>query len=158
VDLVLAGVDPIDAEALELLTFVRRRHRTIPVILLFPRLHPERANEAMKLGAMAVLKYPVPAAELRATVLQAALSCESRLPQTVNSAKVTGAQAGNERLSAATATPVAEPGPLPSSRYPESNGAAPIHANSPAAVTTARSSDPAVETGLARRIDQVARE
>jgi two-component system response regulator HydG len=40
-------------------------------VLLFPRLHPERAREALRLGAMAVLKYPVPAAELRAAVLQA---------------------------------------------------------------------------------------
>ena len=71
VDLVLAGVDPLDSEALELLTYARRKHRDVPVILLFPRLHPERAKEALRLGAMAVLKYPVPAAELRAAVLQA---------------------------------------------------------------------------------------
>ncbi len=60
IDLVLAGVDPLDGEALELLTYVRRKHREVPVILLFPRLHPERAKEALRLGAMAVLKYPVP--------------------------------------------------------------------------------------------------
>ena len=60
IDLVLAGVDPLDAEALELLTYVRRKHREVPVILLFPRLHPERAKEALRMGAMAVLKYPVP--------------------------------------------------------------------------------------------------
>ena len=78
VDLVLAGVDPLDAEALELLTYVRRKHREVPVILLFPRLHPERAKEALRMGAMAVLKYPVPAAELRAAVLQALERCEAR--------------------------------------------------------------------------------
>src|SRR6516225_759050 len=78
IDLVLAGVDPLDAEALELLTYVRRKHREVPVILLFPRLHPERAKEALRLGAMAVLKYPVPAAELRAAVLQALEQCEAR--------------------------------------------------------------------------------
>ena len=71
IDLVLAGVDPLDADALELLTYVRRKHREVPVILLFPRLHPERAKEALRMGAMSVLKYPVPAAELRAAVLQA---------------------------------------------------------------------------------------
>ena len=70
IDLVLAGVDPLDAKALELLTYVRRKHREVPVILLFPRLHPDRAKEALRLGAMAVLKYPVPVAELRAAVLQ----------------------------------------------------------------------------------------
>ena len=78
IDLVLAGVDPLDGEALELLTYVRRKHREVPVILLFPRLHPERAKEALRLGAMAVLKYPVPAAELRAAVLQALELCEAR--------------------------------------------------------------------------------
>jgi two-component system, NtrC family, response regulator HydG len=77
IDLVLAGVDPLDSEALELLTYVRRKHREVPVILLFPRLHPERAKEALRLGAMAVLKYPVPAAELRAAVLQALELCET---------------------------------------------------------------------------------
>ena len=39
-----------------------------PVI---PEAHPERAKEALRQGAMAVLKYPVPAVELRAAVLQA---------------------------------------------------------------------------------------
>ena len=78
IDLVLAGVDPGDGDALELLTYVRRKHREVPVVLLFPRLHPERAKEALRLGAMAVLKYPVPAAELRAAVLQALEQCESR--------------------------------------------------------------------------------
>ncbi len=78
IDLVLAGVDPLDADALELLMYVRRKHREVPVILLFPRLHPERAKEALRLGAMAVLKYPVPAAELRAAVLQALERSETR--------------------------------------------------------------------------------
>ncbi len=78
IDLVLAGVDPSDGDALELLTYVRRKHREVPVVLLFPRLHPERAKEALRLGAMAVLKYPVPAAELRAAVLQALEQCETR--------------------------------------------------------------------------------
>jgi two-component system response regulator HydG len=78
IDLVLAGVDPLDADALELLTYVRRKHREVPVILLFPRIHPERAKEALRMGAMAVLKYPVPAAELRAAVLQALETCEAR--------------------------------------------------------------------------------
>ena len=78
IDLVLAGVDPLDAKALELLTYVRRKHREVPVILLFPRLHPDRAKEALRLGAMAVLKYPVPVADLRAAVLQALERCEAR--------------------------------------------------------------------------------
>ena len=44
---------------------------------MFARVHPERAKEALRLGAMAVLKYPVPAAELRAAVLQALEQCEA---------------------------------------------------------------------------------
>src|SRR5271167_4971539 len=78
IDLVLAGVDPLDNDSLELLLYVRRKHREVPVILLFPRLHPDRAKEALRSGAMAVLKYPVPAAELRAAVLQALERCEAQ--------------------------------------------------------------------------------
>src|SRR4051812_21602316 len=78
INLVLASVDPGDADALELLAYVRRKHTGIPVILMFPRVHAERAKEALRLGAMAVLKYPVPAAELRAAVLQALEQCETR--------------------------------------------------------------------------------
>ena len=77
VNLVLASVDPGDTEALELLSYVRRKHYEVPVILMFGRVHPERAKEALRLGAMAVLKYPVPAAELRAAVLQALEQCEA---------------------------------------------------------------------------------
>jgi two-component system response regulator HydG len=75
INLILAGVDPSDADALELLTYVRRKYRKVPVVLLFSRLHPERAKEALRLGAMAVLKYPVPAVELRAAILQALEQC-----------------------------------------------------------------------------------
>src|SRR5262249_41127582 len=78
INLVLASVDPGDSEALELLSYVRRKHSGIPVVLMFPRVHPERAKEALRLGAMAVLKYPVPAAELRAAVLQALEQCEAQ--------------------------------------------------------------------------------
>ena len=77
INLVLASVDPGDAEALELLSYVRRKHSDVPVILMFGRVHPDRAKEALRLGAMAVLKYPVPAAELRAAVLQALEQCEA---------------------------------------------------------------------------------
>src|SRR5271169_1630071 len=84
IDLVLAGVNPLDAEALELLTYMRRKHREVPVIVLFPRLHADRAKEALRLGAMAVLKYPVPAAELRAAVLQTLERCEARSPEPSN--------------------------------------------------------------------------
>jgi two-component system response regulator HydG len=71
IDLVLAGVEAAEGDALELLAYARRRHREVPVVLLFPGAHPDRAKEALRRGATAVLRYPAPAAELRAAVLQA---------------------------------------------------------------------------------------
>jgi two-component system response regulator HydG len=89
INLVLASVDPGDADALELLTYVRRKHSSIPVILMFPRVHPERAKEALRLGAMTVLKYPVPAAELRAAVIQALEQFDSQPAHGTNGSHVT---------------------------------------------------------------------
>ena len=71
VDLMLASVNPSDADALELLAYMRRKHRQVPVILLFPSPNPERAKEALRLGALTVLRFPVPAMELRAAVMHA---------------------------------------------------------------------------------------
>src|SRR5829696_949954 len=71
VDLMLAGADPSDADALELLAYMRRKHRQVPVIMLLLGPSPERTKEALRMGALAVLKYPVPATELRAAVMQA---------------------------------------------------------------------------------------
>ena len=97
INLVLASVDPGDAEALELLSYVRRKYPVIPVVLMFPRVHPERTKEALRLGAMAVLKYPVPAVELRAAVLQALEHCESQ-PQEIPASR-------RESLSEPSASP-----------------------------------------------------
>src|ERR1700753_2130036 len=52
VDLMVAGVDPSDVEALELLAYMRRKHRQVPVILLFPGSFPKRTKEALRLGAL----------------------------------------------------------------------------------------------------------
>jgi two-component system response regulator HydG len=71
INLILAGVDPADPEALELLAYVRRKHRQVPVILLFPAPNAARTKQALRLGALVVLRYPVPATELRAAVTQA---------------------------------------------------------------------------------------
>ncbi len=71
IDLVLAAADPRDPEALEFLTYVRRKHPAVPVILLFPDSHSERTREAMARGATAILRYPLPANSLRAAVAQA---------------------------------------------------------------------------------------
>jgi two-component system, NtrC family, response regulator HydG len=122
IDLVLAGVDPGDGEALELLTYVRRKHRDVPVVLLFPRLHPERAKEALRLGAMAVLKYPVPAAELRAAVLQALEQCEVRSADSSASGGSGMSQAGTGSTTAsssmATATTTGSSVPSGSGKGP----------------------------------------
>jgi two-component system response regulator HydG len=71
IDLVLAGVGPADGDARELLAYARRGPHEMPVVLLFPEVHPDRVKEALRRGAAAVLRYPAPAAELRAAVLQA---------------------------------------------------------------------------------------
>src|SRR3954454_2366591 len=70
-DVVLAGSDPDDADALEFLSYLRRKYPRIPVILVFPTAHPERMREAQLRGALAVLKFPLPANALRAAVSQA---------------------------------------------------------------------------------------
>jgi len=158
VDLVLAGVDPLDAEALELLMFVRRKHREVPVILLFPRLHPERAKEAMRLGAAAVLKYPVPAGELRAAVLQAVELCGSRPPHAANSERPVVYASTAEKSSQGTALPSAETGSGALARKPHSNGTASDSASAPPGASASLPTDSPVDPALARRIDQVARE
>jgi two-component system response regulator HydG len=71
VKLVIAGADPIDPDALEFLVYLRRKHPRIPVILLFPTPHQERTREALQRGAVAVLRFPLPATHLRAAVAQA---------------------------------------------------------------------------------------
>ncbi|HKI21223.1 MAG TPA: sigma 54-interacting transcriptional regulator, partial [Isosphaeraceae bacterium] len=105
IDLVLAGVDPLDEDALELLMYVRRKHREVPVILLFPRLHPERAKEALRSGALEVLKYPVPAAELRAAVLQALERSETRSSEPAGSAAAPSSPSPAPRSPATLAAP-----------------------------------------------------
>ncbi len=153
IDLVLAGVDPLDGEALELLMYVRRKHREVPVILLFPRLHPERAKEALRLGAMAVLKYPVPAAELRAAVLQALERCEARPHEPAS-------------VPAASTSPSAAPKPLvPVTAANELTPGAPVRfvtrnsagSNSSDGVASSPAPSGAV-SGTSQRIDHFARE
>ena len=71
VDVLVAAVDPTDVEAWELLSYMRRKHCQVPVILLLKAHHHGHAGEATRRGALMVLKYPVPATELRAAVAQA---------------------------------------------------------------------------------------
>ncbi len=101
IDLVLAGVDPGDSQALELLTYARRKHRRVPVVLMFPQPDPVRAKEALRMGAMAVLKFPVPAAELRAAVFQALDRCESRPRESAWGATASGPGSSSVAISTA---------------------------------------------------------
>ena len=73
----LAVVDPGEPEALELLVYVRQ-HAVAPVILMLTAVHPARADEALRLGAWAVLKSRIRAAELRDSVSQALERCKVR--------------------------------------------------------------------------------
>jgi len=153
IDLVLAGVDPLDGDSLELLTYVRRKHREVPVILLFPRLHPERAKEALRSGAMAVLKYPVPAAELRAAVLQALERSEARSAEPAGSAAASPSSSSASRLptTAAAASEIV-PAAAPHSALPGSPTSSSTVPVLNAAMTAAAISGPT------SRIEQLARE
>src|SRR4051812_45719183 len=124
INLVLASVDPGDADALELLAYVRRKHAGIPVILMFPRVHPDRAKEALRLGAMAVLKYPVPAAELRAAVLQALEQYESRPVETPTSSAAILPAAGPSARQAMFASALPHSSSV---EYSQSNGTSLTH-------------------------------
>jgi two-component system response regulator HydG len=89
-DLVIEGVDPADPEALELLQYVRRKHPQVPVLLLFSSPHADRSREALQRGASAVLRYPLPATELRAAVTQALETSLAAAPATPAAVPVTG--------------------------------------------------------------------
>jgi len=69
--LVLLGIDPAEPEALELLRYCRRKHPETPVVLLFTASHPGLSDQALRLGANAVLPFPLTASRLRAAVAQA---------------------------------------------------------------------------------------
>ena len=70
-NLVLAGADPKESDALEFLSYLRRKYPLLPVLLVFTSPHPERCREAQLRGATGVLRFPLPANTLRAAVAQA---------------------------------------------------------------------------------------
>jgi two-component system response regulator HydG len=155
-DVLLAGVDPQDADALELLLFVRRKHREIPVVLLFPRIHPERTKQALKLGAAAALKYPVPAAELRAAVLQAVQMGESRWQLSPSAARTSAQPAMLGRSDAGGADTAVLATNSTHHSLPKSSTATHAPASSPglSATYSIESSSEAISP---HRIEQVAR-
>jgi len=122
VDLMIAGIDPADPEALELLSFSRRKHPNVPVILLFPVASPDRTREATRMGATAVLKFPMPATELRAAVTQA---CE----QVAGTYRMNGVASGHHqpyRPIADLRQAAPEPRPLPMEIAPGAQGPEPV--------------------------------
>jgi two-component system response regulator HydG len=84
-EIVLAGVSPNDPDALELLTYVKRKMPRTPVILLFSEAHAERNREAIVRGASGVLRLPIAANQLRAMVSSALGEPEVRASQRVHS-------------------------------------------------------------------------
>jgi two-component system response regulator HydG len=146
VDLMLAGVDPTDADSLELLSYMRRKHRQVPVILLFSTPMPDRTKEALRLGALAVLRYPVPANELRAAVMHALV------PRTTSAAPASPQTPlpMTPQPTGAPVPPTTAPGAGPVPAY-----AQPPHPVAPGASAQRHSTNPGSPS---LRVDQLARE
>jgi two-component system response regulator HydG len=67
---VLIGINPEDPEALGLFSHTRRKFPRLPTILLASTDHPGLSRRALRLGATAVLKYPLPTTQLLASMGQ----------------------------------------------------------------------------------------
>ena len=98
IDLVIGWTDPDDGDALELLNYLHRKQPGLPILLVFSKVHAERSREALRMGATAILRYPLPATELRAAVTQ---SLDNRRP----AAPSPSIYASNHTPSPATAGP-----------------------------------------------------
>lgn len=71
VQLVLAGLESDVSETLELIDYVRRKHAGTSVLAFSASPKAEHVREATQRGALGVLRYPLPAMQLRAAVSQA---------------------------------------------------------------------------------------
>lgn len=60
-----------DSDAIEFLTYLRRKYRNTPVLMLCKEVDPDRRREAAIYGVKSVLRFPMPAMQLRAAVTQA---------------------------------------------------------------------------------------
>src|SRR4051812_4918353 len=69
--LVLADAAPADHGLAEFLASMHRRHPRVPVILLRPATLPDLSGQALRQGATAVLRFPLPTNQLRAAVVHA---------------------------------------------------------------------------------------
>ncbi len=90
IDLVLAGAEDDVSEALELINFARRKQTRTPIILFSAAPQPEQMREASQHGAVAFLRFPLPASQLRAAVSQA-LPDLARTPSRANTGVLDGA-------------------------------------------------------------------
>ncbi len=71
-DLLLVSSDPTDGlDPIQLLSLVKRKYPKLPVLMFTSEPRPDRAREVMLRGATSVLRFPMPANQLRAVVSQA---------------------------------------------------------------------------------------
>ncbi len=96
-DLILLDCDPkpgdaeLDPEAIDFLSLVRRKYPRSRVVLFGSPGRSDRPREAMLRGVGAVLRFPMPATQLRAAVAQALEEAPpSRLPQPLLNAAAPG--------------------------------------------------------------------
>src|SRR4051812_34619336 len=59
--LVLMGVERDEPDALELLSYPRRHYPSVPSLLMFSRPDGGVGRQALRMGATAVLRFPLPA-------------------------------------------------------------------------------------------------
>ena len=86
IDLVLSEVDLLAGQPLEFLRYVRHNHRGIPIILLFPRPHSERAREALRLRRDRRPQLPCFRRRVAPAVLQGLESSNARAFRSVSPA------------------------------------------------------------------------
>jgi two-component system response regulator HydG len=101
--LAMIGLEPSSAEALELLGLLRRKHPRTAVLVFSTTLGPEASREFLQRGAGGFFRFPLPAAQLRASVAQA-------LPLEPAAAGRTNGRIVGEPTAAAVARPTPIPG------------------------------------------------
>jgi DNA-binding NtrC family response regulator len=69
--LVLAGIDPSDREAMEFQAALQYRQPQVPWILLHSGPSCQLTSQALRNGAAAVLRFPLPATQIQAAVIHA---------------------------------------------------------------------------------------
>jgi DNA-binding NtrC family response regulator len=70
-ELVLIAVDPTEPLTRELLSDIRRDYPRTPIIVLATAACTERSRPFINIGATSVLRFPLPASQLQAAVVQA---------------------------------------------------------------------------------------